>query len=127
MIDFEKWFMDQDFYTNMRFIYGDALFVKDGFVYRVLPVQMTYLGWASSRTKTKDDYVAVTQKWFDRGRESRQEEIDQLKAEKDVVLKLAKQWQETARQLSITDDKHVICSLLGCAEEVEEALRGEHE
>lgn len=56
-----------------------------------------------------------------------QSKITQLKAEKEAVLELAKQWQETARQLSITDDKHVICSLLSCAEEVEKALRGGHE
>lgn len=42
MSQFEQWFEQQDFYTNMRFIHGDALFTKDGDVYRVLPVQMTY-------------------------------------------------------------------------------------
>jgi len=44
MSDFEKWFVAQDFYTNMRFIHGDKLFDKDGDIYRVLPVQMTYQG-----------------------------------------------------------------------------------
>lgn len=81
MNDFEKWFMDQEFYTNMRFIHGDALFVKDGFVYRVLPVQMTYVAWDSSRTKTKDEYVVVTQKWFDRGLNACQEEVNKLKTQ----------------------------------------------
>lgn len=38
MRGFEKWFKDQDFYTNMRFIHGDRLFDKDGDIYRVLPV-----------------------------------------------------------------------------------------
>ena len=47
MGEFEKWFMDQDFYTNMRFIHGDNLFSKDGDVYRVLPVQMAYQVWIS--------------------------------------------------------------------------------
>lgn len=42
MSQFEEWFVAQDFYTNMRFIHGDALFLRDGDVYRVLPVQMTY-------------------------------------------------------------------------------------
>lgn len=51
MNDFQKWFMDQDFYTNMRFIHGDALFVKDGFVYRVLPVQMTYVAWVGKQSE----------------------------------------------------------------------------
>lgn len=49
MSDFEKWFEGQDFYTNMRFIHGDKLFDKDGDVYRVLPVQMTYLAWLVGR------------------------------------------------------------------------------
>lgn len=59
---FEKWFQDQDFYKNMRFIHGDALFIKDGDIYRVLPVQMAFEAW-----------------------ESRQAEVDQLKGllEKD--------------------------------------------
>lgn len=47
MREFEIWFMEQDFYTNMRFIHGDKLFDKDGDVYRVLPVQMTYKAWNS--------------------------------------------------------------------------------
>lgn len=45
MTEFEEWFMEQDFYTNMRFVYGDKLFDRDGDVYRVLPVQMTFKGW----------------------------------------------------------------------------------
>ena len=45
MGDFEKWFEDQDFYTNMRFIHGDNLFSKDGDVYRVLPVQMACMAY----------------------------------------------------------------------------------
>ena len=61
MGDFEKWFKDQDFYTNMRFIHGDKLFDKDGDVYRILPVQMTYQGWSSQRQRSKDEFVALTQ------------------------------------------------------------------
>lgn len=45
MREFEIWFMEQDFYINMRFIHGDKLFDKDGDVYRVLPVQMAYKAW----------------------------------------------------------------------------------
>lgn len=51
---FEVWFEDQDFYTNMRFIHGDKLFDKDGDVYRVLPVQMTYLAWLVGRAGIKE-------------------------------------------------------------------------
>ena len=44
-LGFEHWFINQEFYTNMRFIHGDNLFSKDGDVYRVLPVQMAYQVW----------------------------------------------------------------------------------
>lgn len=81
MSDFEKWFEDQDFYTNMRFIHGDKLFDKDGDVYRVLPVQMTYQGWSSQRQRSKDEFVALTQEWHTKGWNARQGEIDELKAQ----------------------------------------------
>jgi hypothetical protein len=80
MSDFEKWFEDQDFYTNMRFIHGDKLFDKDGDVYRVLPVQMTYQGWNTQRQRSKDEFVAITQEWHTKGWNARQGEIDSLKA-----------------------------------------------
>lgn len=81
MSDFEKWFKDQDFYTNMRFIHGDKLFDKDGDVYRVLPVQMVYQGWSEQRQRSKDEFVALTQEWHTKGWNARQGEIDELKAQ----------------------------------------------
>ena len=173
MIDFEKWFADQDFYTNMRFIHGDALFAKDGDVYRVLPVQISYRAWQTARYKTKDEHIDLTQEWHQKGWNARQKEIDQLteefeedkrflsesiqskdtqienlkyiqksdemliasqkkrvdqlKAEKEGLLKLAGQWRESSKELCRVDDKYVIGSLLSCSEQLEEALRGEHE
>src|SRR5690606_4579113 len=81
MSDSERWFEDQDFYTNMRFIHGDKLFDKDGDVYRVLPVQMTYQGWSSQRQRSKDEFVELTQEWHTKGWNARQGEIDELKAQ----------------------------------------------
>ena len=81
MSDFEKWFKDQDFYTNMRFIHGDKLFDKDGDVYRVLPVQMTYQGWSEQRQRSKDEFVALTQEWHTKGWNARQGEIEKLENE----------------------------------------------
>lgn len=81
MSDFERWFEDQDFYTNMRFIHGDKLFDKDGGVYRVLPVQMVYQGWNTQRQRSKGEFVALTQEWHTKGWNARQEEVDDLKAE----------------------------------------------
>lgn len=42
---FEEWFQEQYFYTNMRYKYGDGLFLKDGDMYRLLVVQMVYMAW----------------------------------------------------------------------------------
>lgn len=81
MSDFEKWFEDQDFYANMRFIHGDKLFDKDGDIYRVLPVQMTYQGWSSQRQRSKDEFVELTREWHTKGWNARQGEIDELKAQ----------------------------------------------
>ena len=75
MNDFEKWFTEQDFYTNMRFIHGDKLFDKDGDIYRVLPVQMTYQGWSSQRQRSKDEFVAITQEWHKKGYEAGQKDL----------------------------------------------------
>ena len=81
MSDFEKWFEDQDFYTNMRFIHGDKLFDKDGDVYRVLPVQMVYQGWNTQRQRSKDEFVELTQEWHTKGWNARQGEIEKLENE----------------------------------------------
>jgi len=81
MSEFEKWFEDQDFYTNMRFIHGDKLFDKDGDVYRVLPVQMTYQAWNTQRQRSKDEFVALTQEWHTKGWNARQGEIEKLENE----------------------------------------------
>ena len=83
--DFEKWFKDQDFYTNMRFIHGDKLFDKDGDVYRILPVQMTYQGWSTQRQRSKDEFVALTQEWHTKGWNARQGEIDELQRRNQML------------------------------------------
>ncbi|MEG2264204.1 MAG: hypothetical protein RR932_07530 [Acinetobacter sp.] len=75
MNDFEKWFTEQDFYTNMRFIHGDKIFDKDGDVYRVLPVQMAYQGWSSQRQRSKDEFIAITQEWHKKGYEAGQKDL----------------------------------------------------
>jgi len=45
VINFEQWFRQQDFYTNMMFIYGNKLFDHDGDFYRVLAVHIAYQAW----------------------------------------------------------------------------------
>lgn len=119
MGDFEKWFKDQDFYTNMRFIHGDRLFDKDGEVYRVLPVQIAYQGW-----------------------NARQSEIDELKAQLECCRKentvLLGKVGEGERRISFLEMniKYVLDhfdmndldkAMPRVYEDLKEALRGKHE
>ena len=57
----------------------------------------------------------------------KEKEVEKLKAEKAGLLRLAVQWREQSKELCRVDDKYVIGSLLGCAEQLEEAVRGGHE
>lgn len=138
MSDFEKWFEDQDFYTNMRFIHGDKLFDKDGDVYRVLPVQMTYQGWSSQRQRSKDEFVELTQEWHTKGWNARQGEIDNLKAQLNNMeacyIEKKKQVEACAALAAgwsaITWDKTTHWTegyeegCYHCSGQIEEALRG---
>ncbi|MEQ1095122.1 hypothetical protein [Acinetobacter johnsonii] len=133
MNDFEKWFEDQDFYTNMRFIHGDKLFDKDGDVYRVLPVQMTYQGWSSQRQRSKDEFVALTQEWHTKGWNARQGEIDDLKAQlNNMETCYIEKKKEVEDQQKRIDDVEAECkgwhrsSGSGLAVRILEVLRGEH-
>ena len=101
MSDFEKWFKDQDFYTNMRFIHGDELFDKDGDVYRVLPVQMTYRGWSEQRQRSKGEFVELTQEWHTKGWNARQGEIDELRKENAALVHVIK-----SRDIQLENEKH---------------------
>ena len=138
MSDFEKWFKDQDFYTNMRFIHGDKLFDKDGDVYRVLPVQMTYQGWSTQRQRSKDEFVALTQEWHTKGWNARQEEIDNLKAQLnnmeacyiekkkqvDACAALAAGWSAITWDKTTHWTEGYEKGCYHCSGQIEEALRG---
>lgn len=138
MSDFEKWFEDQDFYTNMRFIHGDKLFDKDGGAYRVLPVQMVYQGWNTQHQRSKDEFVALTQEWHTKGWNARQGEIDELKAQLNNMeacyIEKKKQVEECAALAAgwneITWDKTTHWTegyeegCYHCSAQIEEALRG---
>ena len=134
MSDFERWFEDQDFYTNMRFIHGDKLFDKDGDVYRVLPVQMTYQGWSSQRQRSKDEFVELTQEWHTKGWNARQGEIDELKAQLNNMEQCyIEKKKEVEDQQKRIDDVEAECkdwhrsSGSGLAVRILEVLRGGHE
>lgn len=111
MGEFEKWFINQDFYTNMRFIHGDNLFSKDGDVYRVLPVQMTFVAFSEKHAEyaeAKQVGIALNTETINQRRYigSQQAKIEQLEKRIDDALEL------------LVD---------GYVEHAEQALRGECE
>lgn len=52
--EFQQWFESQDFYTSMRLTHGDRLFDKDWDIYRVLPVQMTWMAWGGKQAELNE-------------------------------------------------------------------------
>lgn len=135
MSEFEKWFEDQDFYTNMRFIHGDKLFDKDGDVYRVLSVQMSYQGWSTKRQRSKDEFVTLTQEWHTRGWNARQGEIDDLRSQLNNMEACYIEKKKEVEELQARANKALSVTGNYCDEDdaallvfvLEKALRGDHE
>lgn len=55
MKEFEKWFTEQDFYLNMKYVHGDKLLNKDNGIYRVLVVEMCKLAFYKDKPKVFKD------------------------------------------------------------------------
>lgn len=136
MDKFEQWFINQDFYTNMRFIHGDALFIKDGDVYRVLPVQMTWVAWQSRQAEVDElrENDRICGKLIDRDTKALDElfkandglrgRIEELEKQIVNTLEMAKAWKESNTDGVMSPSMRHI--MLACASEVEEALRGDN-
>lgn len=65
MDKFKEWFVSQYFYSNLRFVHGDALFDKDGDFFRILAVQIAWEVWQSRQTeieKLNDNHLAYIDK-----------------------------------------------------------------
>ncbi|MFB6328931.1 hypothetical protein ACVCFZ_12730 [Acinetobacter variabilis] len=134
MSDFEKWFEDQDFYTNMRFIHGDKLFDKDGGAYRVLPVQMTYLAWLVGRAAIQEmDEVIKLQdadlRKYEKQIEGLKAQLNNMEAccihvkkERDELQGRAGEALEEIQRASNCCESAETACVLG---EVKEILRGE--
>lgn len=93
MNKFEEWFVSQYFYTNMRFVHGDALFDKDGDFFRILAVQIAWEAW-----------------------QSRQAEVDQLREELAKLkdrLELAHHLATQSTWSSLKQLKKVVKALRG--------------
>lgn len=107
MDKFKEWFVSQYFYSNMRFVHGDALFDKDGDIYRVLPVQMAFEAWQSRQS----EFDAITEAILNQTQllAKKQAEVDQLKEAIERQGKLAIQAMNEAHkgsrlELSIAKD-----------------------
>ena len=113
MDKFKEWFVSQYFYTNMRFVHGDALFDKDGDFFRILAVQIAWEAWQSRQAE------ADQQKLLTRDSElhldAAKEEIERVKGVVDKALNLINNWWHP------NVDQKLFVEALG------RALRGEHE
>ncbi|MFW2098602.1 hypothetical protein ACG9ZL_20740 [Acinetobacter sp. ULE_I057] len=76
MEKFKEWFVSQYFYTNMRFVHGDALFDKDGDFFRILAVQIAWEAW-----------------------QSRQAEVDELSSQNQILKEVAESDTKTIERL----------------------------
>lgn len=120
MSDFEKWFEDQDFYTNMRFIHGDKLLDRDGDVYRVLPVQMAYQAWDYRKAQLNNMEACYVEK---------KKEVDELQGKSRCIKSLVEQRnlaENMLRKISVAAQKKLptFGAALRFNDEVKEILRG---
>lgn len=115
MSDFEKWFEDQDFYTNMRFIHGDKLLDRDGDVYRVLPVQMAYQAWDYRKAQLNNMEACYIEK--KKEVENQQKRIDEYK----------KLTTSIRNEFDLWSDDSEFADVIEAQIENLEALRGDHE
>lgn len=70
MTDFEKWLQTTPEYKTLVFQHGERLLIQRDGEYVILPVRLAYMAWISSRQRNKDKYIAITQDWYTKGRNS---------------------------------------------------------
>ena len=80
---FQKWFKEQDFYQNLRYQEGNRLFLRDGDMYRYLPVHMTFVAW-SEKQKRVDNALQMLSDWDD---QTYRDDAEQLIGELGDVLR----------------------------------------
>ena len=99
MDKFKEWFASQDFYTNMRFVHGNALFDKDGDFFRILAVQIAWEAWQSRQAEIDQQKLLTLDS--DLHLDAAKEEIERLKAQlgikrdqiKGFESEIKKAWQ----------------------------------
>ena len=70
MTDFEQWIQTTPEYKNLLIQHGERLFIQRDGEYEILTVRLAHRAWNNSRQLSKDEYVAITQEWFSKGRGS---------------------------------------------------------
>lgn len=118
MDNFEDWFSSQDFYTNLRFIHGDALFLKDGDVYRVLVVRIASDAWQEQQKQIEGRDFTIAA--MSRSLVLANAKVDELQARVDAVKQLIQEYRDPP-----TEDKTFCHALSIVAYELEQALKGE--
>lgn len=61
---FQKWFTEQEFYKNLRYQEGNRLFLRDGDVYRYLPVHMTFVAWSEKQKRIDEALKLVDGSYY---------------------------------------------------------------
>lgn len=110
---FQKWFMEQEFYKNLRYQEGNRLFLRDGDVYRYLPVHMTFVTWSEN------------QKWVNELERWNKNQYDLLKQQGSKLEKLtslAMELEGIAKTLDVNEGRG---SYYDSAYRIKEALRDE--
>ncbi|MFW1807611.1 hypothetical protein ACG9Z8_06435 [Acinetobacter ursingii] len=131
MDNFEEWFQSQDFYTNLRFIHGDALFLKDGGVYRVLTVRIASEAWQEQqkiidhqRTRILQLESKLSQSEIDQSSlrsdyckllGDKQKRVDELQAKEDAVSRVLNDIKSMATES---------CGIQFVGRQLEQALKG---
>jgi len=126
VINFEQWFRQQDFYTNMMFIYGNRLFDHDGDFYRLLTVHIAYQAWQDRQAELKDLMQRI-------GPEvPNNPTSDEIEAEqiKNKNLQIKGLQNRIDKALPFLDRAYKFTKSTSCCLAIldaKEALRGEHE
>ena len=90
MDKFEEWFQSQDFYTNLCFIHGDALFLKDSDLYRVLVVRISSEAWQEQQKQIEGRDFTIAA--MSRSLVLANAEVVELQAQVEVLKKVEFKW-----------------------------------
>lgn len=120
MDKFKEWFVSQYFYSNLRFVHGDALFDKDGDFFRILAVQIAWEAWQSRQAELDQAYEDI------------ETFVQAHQRECDIKVQIANELKEKDKLIEsalaiISKMAKATNSTAMWAYDLEKALRGAHE